>query len=61
MPGDGTRYPLSGAGAPVDNTTGLGTAVQGSQYMDTANGKRYTCTATNKTSTIAWVLVGAQV
>ena len=49
-----------GAGAPVANTTGLGTLAVGDLYTDTTNGKLYIVTATNGTSTITFVVVGTQ-
>lgn len=61
MPGDGFRTPLTGSGAPTNDVTGLGSVIVGSQYIDTATGKRYTVTATNGTSTVTWVVTGTQV
>jgi hypothetical protein len=59
--GSGLDAPLLNAGAPTVNVTYLGTAVVGSQLIDTTNGKAYICTATNGTSTITWTVVGTQV
>lgn len=59
--GAGLGAPLRNSGAPTANVTYLGTAVVGSQLIDTTNGKMYVCTATNNTSTIAWTVVGTQV
>ncbi len=55
------RNSLTNAGAPTVNVTGLGTAAVGDLLTDTTVGKLYICTATNGTSTITWVVVGAQV
>ena len=49
-----------GAGAPVANTTGVGFLGVGDLYADTTGGKLYIVTATNGTSTITFVVVGAQ-
>lgn len=51
---------FSGAGAPVANVTGLGSAVQGDQYLNTTDGDVYVVTATNGTSTITWAVMGTQ-
>lgn len=56
----GSYGPFTNAGAPVANTTLLGTAVVGSLLIDTTGGKLYICTATNGTSTITWTVVGTQ-
>ena len=58
--GTGLRTPLTNAGAPTNNVTGLGQAVVGALLIDTTNGKLYICTATNGTSTITWTVVGTQ-
>lgn len=58
--GSGLNAPLLNAGAPTVNVTYLGTAIVGSQLIDTTNGKTYICTATNGSSTITWTVVGAQ-
>lgn len=55
------RVPLlSGTGAPTANVTGLGLARQGDIYLNVTSGTHYVCTATDKTTTITWVVVGAQ-
>jgi uncharacterized Zn-binding protein involved in type VI secretion len=55
------RVPLiSGAGAPTANVTGLGLARMGDTYLNTTSGTLYVVTATDKTTTIAWAVVGAQ-
>lgn len=54
------RPPISNAGAPTVNVTGLGAAQVGDQLVDTTNGVLYICTATNGTSTIVWTKVGVQ-
>jgi hypothetical protein len=59
--GNGLSQPFQNAGAPVANTTFLGSAVVGSLLIDTTNGKLYICTATNGTSTVTWTVVGTQV
>jgi hypothetical protein len=58
--GIGLAHPFLVAGAPTNNVTRLGTAVVGSQLIDTTNGKLYVCTATNGTSTITWTVTGSQ-
>lgn len=37
-------YQISGAGAPTDGVTGLNVAPQGTEYINTANGQKYTNT-----------------
>jgi hypothetical protein len=59
--GIGLAHPFLNAGAPTNNVTRLGTAVVGSQLIDTTNGKLYVCTATNGTSTVTWTVTGTQV
>lgn len=59
MPGDGIRSPYTKAGAVVANDF-AGQCVIGSEAVDTTNGKRYSCTATNGTSTSTWVVTGSQ-
>lgn len=48
---------LAGVGAPTA-TTGGGRINTGTEYTDTANGKKYTMTGTR--AAVAWTLVGAQ-
>lgn len=48
------------AGAPTNDTTGLGVLGVGDLVADTTNGKLYIVTATNGTSTITFVVVGTQ-
>jgi hypothetical protein len=60
--GSTTRFPsLSGTAAPTANVTGLGVLAIGDTYVATSTGLAYIVTATNKTSTITWGLIGAQV
>ena len=59
MPGDGIRTPFQVAGAPAANF-GAGDVAIGSSYVNITNGVRYTCTATNGTTTATWVIVGTQ-
>jgi hypothetical protein len=56
----GTVGITTGAGAPTVNVTGLGTATQGTAYVDTTTGIWWSCTATNGTSTIVWTKIGLQ-
>lgn len=60
MPSDGLSQTFRKAGAVVANDF-AGSAIVGSQAVDTTNGKLYICTVTNGTSTATWVVVGAQV
>ena len=60
--GSVTRFPsLSGSAAPTTNVTGLGVLNVGDTYVATSTGVAYIVTATNKTSTIAFAVIGAQV
>jgi hypothetical protein len=57
-----SRFPaLAGSAAPTVNVTGLGVLAVGDTYMATSTGNVYVVTATNKTSTITFVLIGGQV
>ena len=60
MPSDGSSTPFRAAGAPAANF-GAGDVAIGGEYINLTNGVRYTCTATNGTTTATWVIVGAQV
>lgn len=51
---------FSGTGAPTVNVTGLGQAVVGDLYVNTANGWQYSVAATDGATTISWVSVGTQ-
>jgi hypothetical protein len=59
MPSDGMTVPFEVAGAPAANF-GAGIVRIGAQYINITNGVRYTCTATNGTTTATWAVVGAQ-
>lgn len=52
---------LTGTAAPTANVTGLGILDVGDKYLNTTTGVEYIVTATNKTSTITFVVTGAQV
>ena len=57
-----SRVPaMAAAGAPTNNTTGLGALSVGDTYLNTTNGNLYIVSATNKTSTITFVLIGNQI
>lgn len=49
---------ISGAGAPVDGTTGAGVAGKGCTYKDTTNGVAYINTGT--TAATVWTIEGTQ-
>lgn len=59
MPGNGLTRPFTKAGALAANDF-AGQCVVGSQAIDTTNGKHYTCTATNGTTTSTWTVTGTQ-
>jgi hypothetical protein len=54
----GVTIIMTGAGAPVDGTTGDNVAGPGSLYSDITNGKLYI--QTSLITTPVWVLVGSQ-
>jgi len=59
IPSDGSISPFEAAGAPAANF-GAGIVRIGAQYVNITNGVRYTCTATNGSTTATWVIVGVQ-
>jgi len=52
---------MAASAAPTTNVTGLGELVVGDVYVATSTGVAYIVTATNKTSTIAFAVIGGQV
>lgn len=61
MPGNGIpNGAFRKATDPVANDF-AGQAIVGSLCVNTANGRWFSCTATNGTTTTTWALIGAQV
>jgi hypothetical protein len=60
--GSGLNAPLLNAGVPTSGAGGTysGTAVIGSQLIDTTNGKAYICTNATPGASFAWASVGSQ-
>lgn len=58
---NGLDAPFQMSGAPTSGAGGsfVARAVVGSELVDVANGKRYSCTATSAGS-VTWVVTGSQ-